>query len=197
MEKLKSKIKTKEFKNITYGVCGIALFAWVVFRFAAIGSEKAMSVFNPTRYSADVGMPVYAIEMQKKTDVLQEPIEVKNNKALVSSARVNKFKPGQIVGSGKIVSVSQDIDLNTGMHVIRTNGVADGLQYAQFQTNGYFVPLYAINDNKVMVSDDGIASAQTVSVIRQDAENALVEGLKDGDVVILSKVDAGTKIQIK
>ncbi len=197
MEKLRNKIKTKKFKSILYGACGIALLAWVVFRFAAIGSEKAMSVFNPYRYANDTGAPVYAIEMKKEIGVLRDPIEIKNNKAFISSSRIDKFKAGQFIGEGKIVSVSKDIDLNTGMHIIRTSGVKDGLQYAEFRVNGYFVPLYAIKDNVVMLSENGIATPKKISIIRQDQEVALVDGLKDGDVVILSKSDAGKKVQIK
>lgn len=197
MQKIQEKIKTKEFKNITYAVCIAVLVGWVVFRFAAIGSENAMAVFNASRYASDVGAPVYAIEMKKERGFLREPIGVKNNRALVSSARVAKLKAGQSVGNGKIISVSQNIDLNSGMHIVRTSGVPDGLQYAQFETDGYFVPLYAINGNQVMISENGVATPKNISIIRQDSENALVDGLSDGDIVILSKVDTGAKVQIK
>ena len=43
-----------------------------------------------------------------------------------------------------------------------------------------------------------IARTRNVRVGRQDAENALVEsGLRDGDIVILTRVSDGDKIQIK
>lgn len=197
MEKIREKIKTKKIKNITYGVCVAALVVWVVFRFTAIGSEHAMAVFNASRHAADVGAPVYVVEMKREVGILREPIEVKNNKALVSSTRVAKLQAGQSIGGGKIISVSNDIDLNSGMHVVRTRGVSDGLQYAQFETEGYFVPLYAISNNHVMVAENGIATPKKISIIRQDAENALIDGLNDGDVVILSKIDSGAKVQIK
>ena len=197
MEKIRQKIKTKEFKNVMYAVCIAALLGWIVFRFTAIGSENALAVFNQSRYAADVGAPVYAIEMKRESGILREPIEVKNNRALVSSARVGKLRSGQHVGDGKIVSVSKDIDLNTGMHVVQTKNVDDGLQYALYQTDGYFVPLYAINGDTVMISENGIATPRKISIVRQDAQNALIDGLKDGDVVVLSKVDAGAKVQIK
>lgn len=197
MEKIKEKIKTKKFKNIFYGVCVAVLVFWVVFRFAAIGAENARAVFNAARYSADAGAPVYTLTMTKQTGTLREPIAVKNNRALVSSYRVDKLKAGQRVGNGQIVSVSNNIDLNTGMHIVRTRGVSDGLQYAEFETTGYFVPLYALNDDVVMIDDNGVATPRSVKVIRQDAEQALVDGLSDGDIVILSKVDAGDKVQVR
>lgn len=197
MEKIKEKMKTQKFKNIVYGVCIALLILWVVFRFTAIGAENARAVFNTARNSADVGAPVYVVKAESRKGVLREPIEVKNNRALVSTYRVDKLTAGQRVGDGEIVSVSKNVDLNTGMHVVRTRGVADGLQYAEFETTGYFVPLYAISDNVVMLDENGVATPRSVKVIRQDAENALVEGLSDGDVIILSKVDAGDKIQIK
>ena len=197
MEKIKDRMKNKNFKNIIYGVCAVVLIVWVVFRFAVIGAENSMAVFNTARYSADVGAPVYALKVHSQNGVLREPIAVKNNKALVSAYRVDKLKTGQRVGNGEITSVSKDIDLNTGMHIVRTRGVEDGLHYAEFETTGYFVPLYAVNNNMVMVADNGIATPRKVNVIRQDAENALVEGLNDGDIVVLSKVNAGDKVQIK
>ena len=197
MEKIKEKIKTKKFRNTLYWICAAVLAGWVVFRFAAIGAEKSMSVFNTARHSVDVGAPVYAVSVHNEKGVLREPIAVKNNRALVSSYRVDKLKPGQRVGNGEIVSVSKDIDLNTGMHIVRTRGVEDGLHYAEFETTGYFVPLYAVNNDTVLIDDNGIATIKNVRVVRQDAKNALVVGLTDGDVVILSKINAGDKVQVR
>ena len=47
-----------------------------------------------------------------------------------------------------------------------------------------------------MIDDNGIATPRDVKIIRQDADKALVDGLQDGDVVILSKISAGDKVQI-
>jgi len=196
MEKIASKLKSQQIKNALYGACAIALVGWVVFRFAAIGAENARAVFNPARVAADVGAPVYAMKMSRGTGVLREPIEIKNNRALVSSVRVGKLQSGQRVGAGEIVSVLHDVDLNTGMHIVRTRGATDGLQYAEFETDGYFVPLYAVNNGTVMLDVNGVATPRNVTILRSDAQNALVDGLNDGDVVILSHVDAGGKVQI-
>ncbi|HBS76855.1 MAG TPA: hypothetical protein DEA31_03315, partial [Alphaproteobacteria bacterium] len=129
---------------------------------------------------------------------LREPIAVKSNRAYVASGRAHKFGAGQHVAGGVIVSVSPDIDLDSGMHIVRTRGVADGLQYAEFRATGHFVPVYAVNNGVVMVADGDIARARDVVVARQDAENALISsGLNDGDVVILTHVSDGEKIQVK
>ena len=190
------QLKSEKIKTAVYGTCLVALIGWVIFRFAAIGAENARAVFNPARYAADVGAPVYAMTVTNETGTLREPIEIKNNRALVSSVRVGKLKPGQRVGDGEIVSVAQNVDLNTGMHIVRTRGAADGLQYAEFDADGYFIPLYAISDGTVMLDIDGTATPRAVNIVRTDAQTALVDGLNDGDVVILSHVDAGAKVQI-
>jgi hypothetical protein len=80
---------------------------------------------------------------------------------------------------------------------VRTSGVSDGLQFAEFSADGYFIPLYAISDGVVFVAQDGVAVARQVNVVRQDSENAYVaSGLNDGDVVILSKVKSGDKVKV-
>ena len=184
-------------KCASIGMLGIVVL-WCVFRFTMIGIEHARVVFNASRDAAQNGVPVVAITLSRTSGDLREPIAVKDNRAYVSSGRVNKFGVGQHVGSGVIVSVSGGIDLDSGMHIIRTRGVADGLQYAEYRATGYFVPVYAINNGVVMVADGNIARTRNVRVGRQDAENALVEsGLRDGDIVILTRVSDGDKIQIK
>ena len=148
--------------------------------------------------SADSGVPVMAVEISTTSGVLYEPLAVKNNRAYVTGDRVAKLKAGQKIGNGKIISVSSSLDYDTGMFVVRTSGVSDGLQFAEYQATGHFVPLYAISNNTVMIEKNGIAQARSVKIARQDSENAMIaSGVSDGDVVILSAVDAGTKVQIK
>lgn len=198
MEKLKEKVSSPKGKRYTYIFCGVILLCWVVFRFSAIGAEKSLNVFNAARVAADIGTPVDVIEVSKTEDIIKEPIGIKNNRAYVSSARVDKLRSGQKVGNGEIVSVSSSIDLDTGMHVVRTRGASDGLQYAEFVGNGYFVPAYAVKGNSVLIAENGVAASREVTVVRQDSEKAFIsEGLKDGDKVILSKVNAGDKVQVK
>ncbi|MFQ6702817.1 MAG: hypothetical protein ACLRFO_01265 [Alphaproteobacteria bacterium] len=198
MEKIQRTLAAKKFKKITYIALVAILAGWVIFRFAAVASENARSVFNASRVAADTGLPVMAIEMSNKGGTLYEPLAVKNNRAYVSGARAKNLRAGQKVGNGKIVSVSSNIDYDTGMYVVRTSGVADGLQMAEFNATGHFVPLYAITDGTVYVAENGIATARNVEIARQDSENAYIKsGLRNGDVVILSSVRAGDKVQIK
>lgn len=198
MEKIQKTIKTKKFKHIMFCALVLVVVGWVIFRFAAVASENARYVFNASRVAADVGAPVQTIEMAQSDGILYEPIAVRNNRAYVAGENVNKFRAGQKIGDGKIVSVSSDLDLDTGMFLVRTRGVADGLHFAEFSARGHFVPVYAIHDGVVMVERSGVAEARPVTVMRQDSNNAYItSGLNDGDVVILSKVDTGTKVQIK
>lgn len=198
MEKIQRTMATKKFKKIAYISLVAILVGWVIFRFAAVASENARFVFNASRVAADTGAPVLAIEMANTSGTLYEPLSVQNNRAYVSGARAKKLRAGQKVGDGKIVSVSSNIDYDTGMYVVRTSGVADGLQMAEFTADGYFVPLYAITDGMVYVAENGVATTRAVEIARQDSENAYIKsGLHDGDVVILSSVRAGDKVQIK
>lgn len=201
MEKLQhlmEQLKQPRARKIMSIGLVVALVLWVVFRFTMIGIENARSVYNASRVAQTDGVPVVVQQIERTSGVLREPIAVKSNRAYVASGRAHKFGAGQHVAGGVIVSVSPDIDLDSGMHVVRTRGVADGLQYAEFRATGHFVPVYAVNNGVVMVADGDIARARDVVVARQDAENALISsGLNDGDVVILTHVSDGEKIQVK
>lgn len=198
MEKLNEKIHSKRFKHFMHAGLAVLMIGWVVFRFGAVASENARYVFNASRVAADVGAPVHTISMEYKSGVLYEPLSVNNNRAYVTGERAEKLRVGQTVGDGKIVSVSRGLDLDTGMFVVRTRDVADGLHYAEFTANGFFVPLYAVHDNTVFVVKDGIATPQVVTISRQDSETAYIaSGLKTGDVVILSSVNAGDKVSVQ
>ena len=198
MEKIQRTMATKKFKKIAIIALVITLMGWVIFRFAAVASENARNVFNASRVASDVGMPVMTQEMTAEYGTLYEPLSVKNDRAYVSASRAGKLRAGQKIGKGKIVSVSSNLDYDTGMYVVRTSGVADGLQMAEYTAHGYFIPLHAISDGTVFVMQDGIAVARNIEIARQDYENAYIKsGLRDGDIVILSSVRAGDKVQIK
>ena len=191
-------LHTPRAKRRMYLLAVVALLGWVIFRVVMIGAEKHMFVFNPARDAATRGIPVRVVTMQRQAGKLMEPVTVRGNRALVSNSRARHLRPGQKIGNGEIVSVADGIDLDTGMHVVRTRGVADGLQYAEYTMNGYFVPVYAIKDGTVMVMDGDIARARPVTVARSDADNAIISsGLSDGDVVILTTVADGTKVRIQ
>lgn len=197
MEKIAENLKTKKMKQF-FAILTIAiLIGWVVFRFAAVTSENSRHVFNAARVAIDQGMPIEAITVSRTDGVLREPISVKNNRALVSGARVVKLRAGQKIGNGTITSVSHKIDYDTGMHVVRTSGVADGLQFAEISGNGFYLPVSAIENNTVMVVEDGIATVRNVVINAQDANMAqITSGLNDGERVILSRVQDGTKVKV-
>jgi hypothetical protein len=183
-------------RKFAYILCAAAMIGWVVFRFNAIGSENARYVFNASRAADEHGAPIEVLEVVKKTGVLKEPLHIKNNRALVSSARAGKFRPGQKVGGGVIVSVSERIDIDSGMHAVKTRGVADGLNYAEAANTGYFVPVQAVSDGAVFVAADGVAQKREVRIIARDFETAVISGgVSDGDKIILSKVDENNKVK--
>ena len=191
------KIKKTKLKHILYVALVVLMAGWVVFRFAAVASENARYVFNAARVAADSGAPIQTLDVATQSSTLYLPLSVQNNRAYVSGDVAANLKAGQRIGNGQIVSVSRKLDLDTGRFVVRTSGVSDGLQFAQFTTTGHFIPLYAINNGTVMVAQDGVAVSRDITVARQDAENAYVSsGLNDGDVVILSSVSAGTKVRV-
>lgn len=198
MEKIHSTFKSKKFKQIVYVALIVTIIGWVIFRFAAVASENARYVFNASRNAADNGAPIESIVMTNKPGVIYEPLAIKNNRAYISGARAKHFKTGQKIGNGKIVYVSKNIDLDTGMFVVKTTGVDDGLQFAEFVADGFFIPLYAIKNNTVYVAENNIAVARDIQIARQDSENAYIaSGINDGDIVILSNVHAGDKVKVK
>lgn len=196
--RLQEWLHTPRAKRRLYLLAVIALLGWVLFRVVMIGAEHRLFVFNPTRDAAAHGTPVEVLTMKRTTGILKEPVTVRSNRALVSTARAHILRPGQKIGDGVIVSVSDGIDFDTGMHIVLTRGVADGLQYAEYSASGYFVPVYAIKDGAVMVADGDVARARPVTVTRSDADMAFIsDGLRDDDVVILTTVTDGTKIRIQ
>ncbi|MGI5845650.1 MAG: hypothetical protein ACOX7D_00480 [Alphaproteobacteria bacterium] len=182
-----------KYKKLVYILISIIFVFWIGFRINSIYQESKRQVFNIARKPA---IPVNTMVARRETGVLQEPIFVKNNIAFVSGSRVNKFSPGQIINNGKIISVSKNINLDTGMYKIRTSGVQDGGHFAYQKHTGFFVPKYAVRNGKIMVLKNGIAMIKQVEIVNNDAENVLINsGLDNGDIIILSHVEPGTKVQ--
>jgi hypothetical protein len=197
MDKVKTALATRKLKKILSLSLVAVLVGWVLFRFSVIISENERVIFNASRNAADIGTPVHVMKMLRTDGTLYEPVAVHNNRAYVSANRASKLRAGQRIGDGKITYVSAKLDYDTGMYLVRTSGVSDGLQMAEFTAHGYFVPLYAITNNSVMVMVDGVAIARDIDIARQDAETAYVSGgLHDGDIVILSTVSVGDMVRI-
>lgn len=204
MEKIKAQMSrvtawmhSPRGKKRLYAVLVLVGVLWVVYRFASVGIMNRTHVFNPARAALSDGVPVAVIEIKHAPGVVREPLTVHNNQAYVSGARAALLKSGMRVGDGEIVSVASNIDLDTGMHVVRTRGVADGLQLAEFHANGFFVPVSAVDNGAVYVVRDGVAVRSPITIARQDMDTAYVTaGLNDGDVVILSRVTDGMKVNV-
>ena len=197
MDKIQKVLQKKKFKHAFFIALVAIMTCWVIFRFMTFSAENRRYVFNASRVAMDVGMPVETMTVQVAQGTLYEPLDVKNNRAYVSGERAEKLRAGQKIGNGKITYVSKSLDLNTGMFLVRTSGVSNGLHFAEFTTDGIFVPLYAIADNSVFVVENGVAVARDIVIARQDSENAYIKsGLNAGDIVILSNVQPGSKVKI-
>lgn len=183
-------------KKRIYIAMVMLLVLWFVYRFAMVAIENHRFVFNPSRAAAESGLVIDTMDAKRTTSTLREPVTVKNNRALVSGSRIGVLKPGQKIGDGTITGVSSNIDLDTGMHRVTTRNVTDGLNYVEYQVSGFFVPSYAIKQDKVYVIENGVAVARTVHVAKSDAEQSVItSGLRDGDVIILSNVSDGAKVK--
>ncbi|MCL2748940.1 MAG: hypothetical protein FWE50_02590 [Alphaproteobacteria bacterium] len=180
-------------KKYIYILLSIIIAAWVGYRVYAIYSESQREVFNAARVSEKT---VETMVAHEEMGVLKEPLFIKDNRAFVSHSRIRKFGVGQRIGAGHIISVSSKLDLDTGMYLIKTANVEDGEQFAEAKYTGFFIPIYAVTDSTVMVLENGIVALREVKIMNQDAEWILVShGLNDGDIVVLSKVEAGTRVQ--
>jgi len=198
MEQIKMWAHRPRNKKRIYAALVLIVVLWVIGRFVMVVVENHRFVFNPARAAADAGLVVDVMSAKVEKGALREPVTVKNNRAMVSGARAVILKPGQKIGDGVIVSVSRGIDLDTGMHTVRTRGVADGLNYAECEITGVFVPSYAVAGDRVYVVDGGHAAARRVTIGGNDADTTVVTtGLQDGDTIILSRVTPGVKVQIK
>lgn len=200
IEKIEQTLKnlnTPKNKKIIYRTLVVLAVLLVGYRFYSVAKENNFKVFNIIRNNMKNGTPVEVIKMGKTNGVLLEPLTIKNNRAYVSGSRISVFKPGQKIGDCKIVSVSHNIDLDTGMHVIKTSGCKDGLQYVEKEKNGFYIPVSAIHGNVVYVADNGVARIRETVIEDRDAQNALIKsGISEEDIVILSNVTDNEKIKI-
>lgn len=188
----------KKIKKIVYTAVFVLIALWFVYRFVMVAIESRMEVFNPIRIAQSDGVSIETMVAKRQDDFIKIPIDIKNNRAYVSGDYRANLKSGQKIEDGEIVSVSSSIDLDTGMYVVRTRGVGDGVRYVSIKKNGYFVPLYAVRDGAVMVVNGDVAAMRSVTVVAKDSEYACIVGeLQDGDVIILSRVTAGQKINVK
>lgn len=187
-----------KIKKIVYTAVLVLAVLWFVYRFVMVAIEARMDVYNPIRVAKSEGILVETVVANQKNDIIKMPIDINNNRAYVSGEYRNKLRTGQKIEDGEVVSVSSGLDLDTGMYVVRTRGVSDGVRFVSVPAKGYFIPAYAVRDGVVMVLDSGVAVARNVDIVAQDTEHACVVGdIQEGDIVILSKVASGQKINVK
>lgn len=197
IENLIKKLKTRKVKNIIYTIVISVVVGVFCFRFYTVAQEKNRSVFNITRNNIEHGTPVTVMKIQETDGILYEPLNIKNNKAYVSGARVKLFFAGQSLGDCQIISVSHGIDLDSGMHLIKTKKCSDGLKYAQQKRRGFYVPVSAVFGNVVYVVKDGVAHARDIIVVARDSQNVLIKsGIQNDDIIVLSNVKDNEKIQV-
>ena len=194
------KIKNMDSHRRNHIVLRIAFGAFlllVVYRFVSFGVEQHKSVFNLTRDANANGVPVSVVEMTTQDGVIYEPLFINNNRGYVSGMRVARFKAGQhITGGGEVVSVSSSIDLDSGMHIVRTRGASNGAHMVEIRERGFYVPTYAVQNGTVFVVRDGTAHAVSVDVVRGDADNTMIKGISSGEVVITSHVSDGALVKV-
>ena len=193
------KFDDKKNKKNVYTAVLVALIIWFVYRFIMVAIESRMTVFNPVRDAGQNGTPIETVTVKKQDGAVNMPIAIKNNRAYVSGRVRAKLRAGQkIAGGGTIANVSNSIDFDSGMYVVQTRGANDGVQNVQIPCSGYFVPVYAVRGESVMVADGTHARARDVAVAAQDSDFACISsGVKDDDIVILSKVSNNQKVNIQ
>ena len=193
IEKLNNQRTRHIFLRILFGLF-VLMF---VYRFVMFGMEQNKTVFNLTRDANANGVPVNVVEMHETDGVIYEPLFINDNRGLVSGMRIARFRVGQkITGGGEIVSVSNSLDLDSGMHIVRTRGVTNGAHSVEIRASGFYVPTYAVQNGNVFVVRDGVAHVVSVNVIRRDADNTMITGVADGDVVITSHITDGALIKV-
>ncbi|MDR2268980.1 MAG: hypothetical protein LBD94_02240 [Rickettsiales bacterium] len=152
----------------------LSISVLVGYRIQKIRSEGIRAVHNVVRIHAEHGTPKEYVIAKKTTDFLEEPLFVKNGRALVSSGRIKKFAVGQKIkgADARITYVSKDIDLDTGMFVVKVSGNVVGTMRILSEYTGFFLPIDA-------ELPDG------AKVIAKDADRVVVLGLKDGDKIVV------------
>lgn len=192
------KFSDKKIKKIVYTSVFVVLAIWFLYRFVMVAIESRMVVFNPVRDAGQNGIVVDTIVAEQKTGIIKTPLSVENNRAYVSGAHRRGLKVGQKVGSGEITYVGNQLDLDTGMYIVKTKNVDDGVVFAETECSGFFIPTYAVRESQIMRAESGSAAVVSVSVSASDSEFSCVSGdIHDGDIIVLSKVSAGQKINVQ
>jgi len=143
-------------------------------RIQQIRREGLQTVNNIARIQAVRGVPKEYVVAVKTTDFLEEPLFIQNGRALVSIGKIRKFEAGQEIkgADAKIISISGNIDLDTGMFVVRVSKNITGNFMVLRRFTGFFLPLEA-------------ELPPGARIIAQDSARMVVVGLSDGDKVVV------------
>jgi hypothetical protein len=192
------KFDDKKINKVLWHAVIIGFAVWFIYRFVMVALESRMTVFNPARDMSVNGIPVSSVVVARQDGVIKMPLVIKDNKAFVSGQRKAKLAPGQKLDTGEIVSVSKNLDYDSGMYIVKTRNAADGINYVHINENGYFIPAYAVQNGVLMVLQGGAAQEKKIESCGQDADFVCISsGVSDGDEVILTKVDAGQKVKVQ
>jgi hypothetical protein len=159
-------------KRIAVFLAVLSLSVIVGRRVQSIRKEGSYAVNNVVRIQAEKGVPRNYVEAARTTDFLSEPLYVRNGRALVSTGRVGKFRVGQKVRgkTARIISVSNGIDLDTGMFVIRFSERISGSVFVEQKYTGFFLPLDA-------------EIPEHAKIVAKDNERVVATGLREGEKV--------------
>jgi len=148
--------------------------AWTLYRIDRLGADKDLRINNIVRIHAETGIPQRKLVAEKTTDFLLEPVHVSNGRALVSGSRIGQFQVGQgVLGqNSRVTFVSNRIDIDTGMYIVRFSGNISGTVMVMRRYTGFFLPLEA-------------ELPPGVRVISRDAKRQVVMGLQDGQEVVI------------
>ena len=146
----------------------------VSYRIREIRREGLQTVNNIARIHAERGVPRDYITVNRTTDFLEEPLFIQNGRALVSTGRINRFAVGQEIkgANATITSISRNIDLDTGMFVVRVSRNITGNFIVLRRFTGFFLPHEA-------------DLPKGARVVARDMSRMVVTGLQNGDKVVV------------
>jgi hypothetical protein len=134
--------------------------------------DANLEIHNIARIHGENGVPINFVIAERREDYLEFPIYIESGRALVSAARVKRFEVGMTVKNenARITSVSNRIDLDSGMFVVRFSKNITGNFFIQKRHTGFFLPLDS-------VLPDG------AKIIAGDWRQMVVTGIKAGDKI--------------
>lgn len=142
------------------------------YRIEKIESDNVRTVNNIVRIQGEKGIPKYTVVANKTTDFLLEPIYIENGRSLVSIGRINKFRIGDIIHeqNAYITFISQTIDLDSGMFIIKVSKNITGSFLVEKKYTGYFLPVESVLPD-------------SAKIIAKDSNRLVAIGLNDGDKI--------------